>query len=68
VIREGPPISVRPSRQGAPHVPVQKFTRWGGHFERRVRSRVCSGGGFCPLGSRPIATVKENGGREMMRG
>ncbi len=25
VIREGPPISVRPPRQGAPRVPVQMF-------------------------------------------
>ena len=44
-----------------------KVSRWARHFERRVCSRVCSGGGFFPLGSRPMVTVKENGGREKPR-
>jgi hypothetical protein len=33
-----------------------------------MRSRACRGGGFFRLGGRPIATVKENGGREKQRG
>src|SRR4051794_7598557 len=43
---------------GSSHSPFQKFTlatlRKG-----RVRTRVCSGGGFFPLGSRSVETVKE---------
>jgi hypothetical protein len=49
VIREGPPISVRPPRQGVPTFPFKR-SRWGRHFERRVRSRVCGGCGIFPAG------------------
>ena len=40
VIREGPPISVRPSRQGAPHVPVQSFPLGRPLRETRAESSV----------------------------
>ena len=41
---------------------------WARHFERRVRSRVCSGGGFFPAGRQADRDGEGNGGREKTQG
>ena len=45
-----------------------KVSRWGGHFESRVRSRVCGGCEVFSAGRQASGDGEGNGGREKTRG
>ncbi len=68
VIREGPPISVRPPRRELPTFPFKSFPLGPPLRETSAEPSVWRVRDFFPLGGRPVVTVKENGGREKQRG
>jgi hypothetical protein len=57
---------LRPPRQGVP-THLLKSSHLAALRKGRVRTRVCSGGGFFPLGSRSVETVKETADGEKTR-
>src|SRR5882724_10335902 len=55
---------VRLPRQGVPHSPVQKFPVGPPTLRDECAAEYAAVQDFFPLGGRPVAMVKENGGRE----
>jgi len=68
VIREGPPIPVRPSRQGAPHSPVQMFPVGPATSRDECGAECVAGKGFFSAGRQFGRDGEGNGGWEKTRG